>query len=161
MLNQHNNEMSCEFNSMREVYNQVNNLPNSWWFKFALVNKCLHWQHWHWTILQVHAMSWMPDLIVFSPLFSWLKHSENSSSKDFSMTFWIQRLEMHSVCYLSLRDALLSSALSNSLLFLYETIWHKNSLYCQVLSSSMKIFFCHYFFLETVRILERQHTIWR
>ena len=103
------------------------------------------WQHWHWIILQVHAMSWMPDLM-FSPLLSWLKHSENSSSKDFSMTFWIQRSEMHSVCYLSLRDALLSSALSNSSLFLYETVWHKNYLYCQVLSSSMKALILSLFF---------------
>lgn len=57
MCNWRNNERSREFDSTREVYKQINNLANSSQFKFA----------------PVHAMSWMPDLTVFCPLFSGLK----------------------------------------------------------------------------------------
>lgn len=38
MCNQRNNERPSEFDSTREVYSQINNLPNSSQFKFARLN---------------------------------------------------------------------------------------------------------------------------
>ena len=65
MCNQRNNERSGD--STREIYNHINNWPDSSWFKFALIIVFSD-------NITFTRNAWMPDLTMFCPILSWLEH---------------------------------------------------------------------------------------
>ena len=151
MCDHRNNDRSNEFDSTREVYNQ--NKQVAWFYPVEVRSlKCFHWQY----LITVRAISWMPDLTVFCPLFSWLKwHFKMPPARILQSGVLLSKVvNAFSVLTIFRLEMSAFSSWNNlrqTFFILPGTVSQRNLRWRQLS--------LYFFFFETINILERQDTI--